>query len=281
MPPALICQTGARFGSVIVVGVAPHRKAARRNHRQWALRCACGAEFSADVNCISAGRVTRCGSCARAASSGRRHGCASPARGKRASKEYEIWSGMKARCQNPNAKGYDRYGARGITVSAPWQMFANFLRDMGKRPSPLHTLERKDNSLGYCAENCTWATMAVQSRNKGSNRIVELRGERLCLTDLAARSPFSKAAIAHRLDRGMSPAEAIEAPSQMNMVVRADDKRLTHLEFNGVRQSTLEWEKQTGIPRKQIARRIRYGWSVADALSKPLCSGRSFAKRAC
>ena len=37
---------------------------------------------------------------------------------------------------------------------------------MGLRPSPAHTVERKNNDLGYSAANCEWATREVQSRNQ-------------------------------------------------------------------------------------------------------------------
>lgn len=37
---------------------------------------------------------------------------------------------------------------------------------MGPKPSPLHTLDRKDNHKGYFKENCRWATPLEQNRNR-------------------------------------------------------------------------------------------------------------------
>ena len=36
---------------------------------------------------------------------------------------------------------------------------------MGERPSPAHSIDRKDNSKGYEPGNCRWATASDQTRN--------------------------------------------------------------------------------------------------------------------
>lgn len=36
---------------------------------------------------------------------------------------------------------------------------------MGDKPSPKHTLDRRDNNGNYDAENCRWATKAEQKEN--------------------------------------------------------------------------------------------------------------------
>jgi len=44
-------------------------------------------------------------------------------------------------------------------------VYANFLADMGEKPEGL-TLDRIDNSKGYCKGNCRWATPSQQAFNK-------------------------------------------------------------------------------------------------------------------
>jgi len=78
---------------------------------------------------------------------------------------YQTWANMVHRCTNPDDIGYSYYGGRGITVCDRWLKFENFFADMGIKPKGL-TIERKDNDLGYFKENCCWASMSDQSKNK-------------------------------------------------------------------------------------------------------------------
>lgn len=81
------------------------------------------------------------------------------------------WVNMRQRCNNPNHPEYVRYGGRGIKVCQEWGTFQIFLKDMGPKPFPDLSLERKDNNLGYSADNCKWASKSTQSFNqrKGSD----------------------------------------------------------------------------------------------------------------
>ena len=87
---------------------------------------------------------------------------------RRSTPEYRCWQHMKNRCLNPRAKDYAYYGGRGITITLRWLQYDNFLADMGRKPSLLHTLDRKNNARGYCKSNCRWATRKTQAQNRGA-----------------------------------------------------------------------------------------------------------------
>lgn len=88
-------------------------------------------------------------------------------KGRISTPEYHTWTNMKQRCYNKNTKDYIYYGGRGITVCERWvNSYDNFLEDMGKKPTPKHSIDRTDNDKGYSPENCTWVTFLEQMHNQ-------------------------------------------------------------------------------------------------------------------
>ncbi len=131
--------------------------------------------------------------------------------------EYVCWQQMNSRCFNPRNRCFPRYGGRGVTVCDRWRHdFAAFLADMGPRPSPKHSIDRIDNSGPYSPENCRWATLTEQNRNKRTNRLLTFHGETLPLSAWAERLGMPENTIRNRLRRGWSDERTLTEPVHFN-----------------------------------------------------------------
>lgn len=140
-----------------------------------------------------------------------KHGDASNITGK--APEYRIWEGMKRRCLNPNMTGYSDYGGKGITVCKEWQeSYEIFLKDMGRKPSPKHTIERINSKGNYEPTNCKWATPKEQANNRKNNRRLKYHGESRTMTQWSELYNMPKTTLYNRLKRGWSIEDALTKP---------------------------------------------------------------------
>lgn len=126
--------------------------------------------------------------------------------------EYRSWKAMRNRCANPKSHNYAIYGARGIQVCERWNEFENFLADMGKRPTPQHTLDRIDTNGDYCPENCRWAEPRVQANNRRTNKILEYNGRSQTLTEWANELGLSVATLGWRIANNWTVESALSTP---------------------------------------------------------------------
>lgn len=133
------------------------------------------------------------------------------------SSEYNTWNAVKARCFNPKNAAYKFYGGKGISMDSKWiNSFNAFLKDMGRKPSLLHTIERKRNNLGYSKQNCYWATKREQSRNRGCTVWVKYNGRKVTQHDFAQILGVDDAAIKHHLKNKSTPEEIVNHYAEKN-----------------------------------------------------------------
>ena len=117
---------------------------------------------------------------------------------------------MKSRCFNSKILGYHNYGGRGITVCDRWAYsFENFYADMGDPPDEGMSIDRIDNDGPYSPDNCRWATLEEQGRNKRTTRFLTFEGESLIVKDWLKKTGTNKSTYYRRLKRGLTPEQAL------------------------------------------------------------------------
>ena len=126
---------------------------------------------------------------------------------------YKIWTTMRERCYREHHSHYKNYGGRGITVCAEWDdyvAFRNWAQDNGY--SDNLTLDRIDYNGNYEPSNCRWITLKEQARNKRSNRVIEYKGQKYVMAELAEKIGMNKTTLKERLNSGWSVEDAVEKP---------------------------------------------------------------------
>jgi len=182
--PQVINLSGLVFSRLVVkefVGI-------RGKGASWKCVCECGNETIVSSNSLRRGTTRSCGCLALEAKTKnvRKMREANTRHGETHSYLYQTWWSMRQRCSNPNVRNYPRYGGRGITTHPVFDVYEGFrdyvLTSLGHR-KPRESLDRIDNNGNYEPGNLRWATPPQQQRNRGDNRMVELFGEELCLTE--------------------------------------------------------------------------------------------------
>lgn len=196
--PRLIDMSGKKCGLWEVLGKAGN---APRGGAIWLCRCACGTERAILGSDLRNGKSAGCGCVGRG-----RIGDLKRTHGASASRLYNIWQGMRARCD----RGYANYGARGITVCPEWQSFPAFQEwALGAGYVDDLSIERKDNDVGYDPGNCRWATAQEQSENR---RFVARAPDGELWWHKAQRNGISQGAYRSRLSDGWPHDEAAIVP---------------------------------------------------------------------
>jgi hypothetical protein len=127
--------------------------------------------------------------------------------------EYRVWQDMRRRCYDSKRKGYHNYGGRGIKVCARWQVFENFIIDMGPRPTAKHSLDRKKNNDNYYPRNCRWATKKEQRRNSRTSHYLTFRGKKRTIIEWSEITGIDNRLILTRITRlGWSVRLALTTP---------------------------------------------------------------------
>jgi hypothetical protein len=239
----------------------------------WLCRCDCRTEKRVSQDNLRGGHTLSCG-CLRVEAT-TTHGDA----GGGGQPEYQAWNDMIARCSKPNLRNWKYYGGRGVRVCAAWDpaqggSYQQFLADMGRRPSPHHSLDKDIRGgrgcLIYGPETCCWATKKEQQSNTSCNQLVPVNGELVTIAEAARMTGVPDTTIRNRVltgrpldevfSTGNLPRRAIKHARKGNQIIPMGDEMV----------SVTEAAQRLGISRDRLYTRLRLGYSPAEAVTLPM-----------
>ena len=206
--------TGRKFGKLTVVERAKNSKGGKS---RWLCSCDCGKEKIVLGDSLRNGITSSCGCKYFESNKGR-----NKTHGQTKTRLHRIWSSMKQRCNYPNARCFELYGGRGITVCDEWSNSFEAFRDWALANGYAEglTIDRINVNGNYEPSNCRWATFKEQENNRTNNRKVTYKGKEYTLSKLAEELHISSATLAWRLNHGWNEDHLAITPAFNNKVRR-------------------------------------------------------------
>lgn len=204
-----IDMTGKRFGMLSVLKRAENVFSGRNNiHATWECLCDCGNIVVVRGYCLRSGNTTSCG-CKRKASLSK----LMSTHGESKTRLYEIWCGMRKRCNNPASSVYKHYGGRGIKVCDAWENDYETFRDWALENGYKEDLsiDRIDTNGNYEPSNCRWATDIEQANNTRANRYITYKGNTLTVAEWCRLLGITKSKWEWLMKRNDKNAQAVIA----------------------------------------------------------------------
>ena len=211
--------SGERFGRLRVL-----RESYRRDvngNVYWWCKCDCGTEKeivgvslrkagTKSCGCLQKEAVSKCNT---------KHGLSR-------TNIYRRWTAIKQRCTNPNKKGYELWGGRGITICKEWEddfeAFREWAISNGYRRDL--DIDRIDNNKGYSPDNCRWVTRTVNLNNTRGNVRYTYDGKTMTVTQWSRYLGGSDNLITNRLKRGWCIEDALSKKAEQKFNQRGKKK---------------------------------------------------------
>lgn len=191
----IIDLTGRNFGKLTVLERAENKW----KLTAWLCKCECGNTCVVLSQNLRNGQTKSCG-------------CGTIKHGKKGTRLYSIWQGMKARCNRRSHTWYKRYGGRGISICDEWvddfQAFYNWAMANGYRDDL--SIDRINNDGNYEPSNCKWSTEKEQKNNRSNVPLIEINGKSKTMSQWAEETNLKYQTVYHRYKRGVTGSDLIK-----------------------------------------------------------------------
>jgi len=191
---------------------------------------------------------------------------------------YRIWCGIKGRCSNENIEHYDRYGGRGIKVCEAWELSFEAFRDWSfsagydeNKSGKEQSLDRIDANGDYSPENCRWADIKQQARNRTDTVYIKENGKEIPAREFAEKHNISNYVFVFRRIKKGDSAEKILKDWDMRHNTPEGFMTVTQAAkyYNVSEISILNWLKKNKITAKKYGQK----WYIPKEQNDPAMQG--------
>ena len=257
--------TGQRFGRLVVLErVEDHVLSGGYSYPKWRCVCDCGNEIDVLAKRLKSNMTKSCGCYRREVASELEHTTHGDSNNPQYVRLYNIWRGMRRRCNCETNSIFHHYGGRGITICQEWNSYVNFKTwALNNGYNDSLSIDRIDVNGNYEPSNCRWVTAKEQNVNRRNNRYITYRGE-------------TKAATVWALELGIAPnvflRELSRFDDDVEKVINYQVKRYNQLfELDGECHTLKEWADIYNIKYATLIDRFRTnGWSLEKSLKTPV-----------
>jgi hypothetical protein len=174
---------------------------------------------------------------------------------------WGIYEKIWRRTSDPEDSNYLAYGSVGRILDPLFadvqSGFWRFVAEIGPRPSPQHSVNRRDNKLGYLLGNLEWADPRTQAWERSCTRWVDLpSGERVPLNVACRRYGMSTDTVQRRLTLGVPLIEALTEPPLSRSEV-ANRSNAAQAAKRGGRLTNAELAAIAGCSRSAMDQRLK------------------------
>lgn len=239
---------GRKFGQLIVLN-----RDYTKSRKSWICKCECGNIVVIAQQELLRGDTISCGCYRKKLLT--THGCTG-------THIYNIWNGIKNRCDLPSEAEYHRYGGRGIKVCDEWYVFETFKKwALENGYDSKLQIDRIDNNGNYEPSNCRWVTRKINCNNRNNNIRITWQNETKTIAEWARLYNIESNTLRGRLDRGWSIEKSLLTP--VKIIPR---ERL--LTYDNKTMNLKNWAKYLNIDTATLSERLEK-WSLEQALSTP------------
>lgn len=200
-------SNGSKYGRLTVLSELPAANKARR----FLCQCDCGNQIERTIKALLKNSISSCGCYQDEFNNSPKTERRSENYGYVGTRLYDIWTGIKKRCKNPNNKAYKWYGGRGIKICIEWdERYLEFHRwSMENGYAENLSIDRKNVDGNYEPGNCRWVLKSFQNNNKRDNRTEIYNGQEMTISQISNETGKPYTTIIGRLNRGLSIEEAV------------------------------------------------------------------------